>query len=317
MGVLSLISQPESPFQAPSLVYQAITTPVHLALSFIHSCLVGIRGHAIPSPREAIRIVCISDTHTNTPSLPVGDVLIHAGDLTNSGTVSDIQAQVDWLSALPYKYIIAIAGNHDSFFDPKSRSLSDRGKAIDFKNIHYLQHSSITLDFRLKNNRKLILFGAPQIPACGGDEMAFQYQRQEDAWTGTVPPDVDVLITHTPPRWHLDLPIGMGCDHLLKEVWRVRPQLHVFGHVHAGRGKERVYWDGAQKAYERLAPRKSIFSLISPTFWLDVARVLVYNVIGIVWTRIWGAELEGTIMVNSALVDYYGKLRHNGQMVEI
>ena len=27
------------------------------------------------------RIVCISDTHNQTPKLPQGDVLIHAGDL--------------------------------------------------------------------------------------------------------------------------------------------------------------------------------------------------------------------------------------------
>ena len=317
MGLVSMLAAPSSPFQAPSLAHQALSGPVHLILFYIHKLLVNIRGQASPSTRNAIRIVCISDTHTNTPSLPSGDVLIHAGDLTNAGTVSDIQAQFDWLSSLPYQYVVAIAGNHDSFFDPKSRPIGDKGKAIDFKKIHYLQHSSITLDFPSKNYRKLVIFGAPQIPACGGDEMAFQYKRGEDAWTGTVPASVDVLVTHTPPRWHLDLPMGMGCGYLLKEVWRVRPQIHVFGHVHAGRGKERVFWDESQKAFERLAAQKSIWNLLSITFWLDVVRVLLYDIIGVVWRRIWGAESEGTLMVNSAMVDYHGVLRNAAQIVDI
>ena len=317
MSPVSILSPPTSPFQAPSIIYQALTTPIHLALSYIHTLLVLLRGSSAPSSRDAVRIVCISDTHTNTPNLPAGDVLIHAGDLTNAGTASDIQAQFDWLAALPFQYIVVIAGNHDSFFDAKSRATADKGKTIDFKNIHYLQHSKITLKFPSKNDRKLVVFGAPQIPACGGDEMAFQYKRADDAWSGTVPSNVDVLVTHTPPRWHLDLPIGMGCDYLLKEVWRVKPQLHVFGHVHAGSGMERVFWDKAQKAFERLAARKSVWSLLSITFWLDAGRVLLHDLIGIIWRRVWGAESEGTLMVNSALVDYNGKLRHMAQVVEI
>lgn len=102
----------------------------------------------------------------------------------------------------------------------------------------------------------------------------------------------------------------------------MRPQLHVFGHVHAGRGKERVFWDEAQKAFERVAARKiSLWSTISISFWLDtladVTRLLLHDLIGIVWRRVWGAESEGTLMVNSAMVDYFGKPRHWAQTVEI
>ena len=127
-----MLSPPTSHFQAPSIIYQALTTPIHLALSYIHTLLVLLRGSSAPSSRDAVRIVCISDTHTNTPNLPAGDVLIHAGDLTNAGTASDIQAQFDWLAALPFQYIVVIAGNHDSFFDAKSRATADKGKTIDF-----------------------------------------------------------------------------------------------------------------------------------------------------------------------------------------
>lgn len=36
------------------------------------------------------RFVCISDTHNYTFKLPRGDVLIHAGDLTNQGTYAEV-----------------------------------------------------------------------------------------------------------------------------------------------------------------------------------------------------------------------------------
>lgn len=34
--------------------------------------------------------MCISDTHNHTVKLPRGDVLIHAGDLTNQGSYSEV-----------------------------------------------------------------------------------------------------------------------------------------------------------------------------------------------------------------------------------
>ena len=49
--------------------------------------------------------------------------------------------------------------------------------------------------------------------------------------------DTDVLITHGPPYGILDSSPGSGlhsgCHELLDAVVRVRPLLHVFGHVHA------------------------------------------------------------------------------------
>lgn len=35
----------------------------------------------------------------------------------------------------------------------------------------------------------------------------------------------------------------MGCERLREALWRVRPLVHVCGHVHEGRGAERVRWD--------------------------------------------------------------------------
>lgn len=63
----------------------------------------------VPQTRKT-RIVCISDTHNQTPSLPKGDVLIHAGDLTNQGSLSELQKQVTWLEKADFEVKIVVAG---------------------------------------------------------------------------------------------------------------------------------------------------------------------------------------------------------------
>ena len=56
------------------------------------------------------RIVCISDTHNNTPKLPAGDVLIHAGDLTNQGSYDELERSVAWLEKADFEVKILVAG---------------------------------------------------------------------------------------------------------------------------------------------------------------------------------------------------------------
>ena len=258
-----------------------------------------------------------------------------------------------------------IGGNHDSYFDPRSRCEEDRdehtangasfgssyaavsastasihsldelnGSAsrIDWGDIHYLQHSAVTLEISPQSSdasstislttsrpRALTIYGAPQIPAIVpfGPEHAFTYPPHHDAWSGTVPLETDILVTHTPPQSHLDLsPIySIGCPNLLAEAWRVRPLLHVFGHVHESAGREPVFWDEAQRAWERLCasrrPRARysrvvallgfLRDLFDPSGWADAARVVVYGIMGVVWAQVWGGENNGgSWMVNAA-----------------
>ncbi|KAI0026337.1 hypothetical protein K488DRAFT_15819, partial [Vararia minispora EC-137] len=47
------------------------------------------------------RLVCISDTHEHELSVPPGDVLVHAGDLTHAGQVRGVRAAAAWLSSMP------------------------------------------------------------------------------------------------------------------------------------------------------------------------------------------------------------------------
>jgi 3',5'-cyclic AMP phosphodiesterase CpdA len=58
-----------------------------------------------------VRIVCISDTHNQTPKLPAGDVLIHAGDLTNQGSYTELKKTVEWLEKSDFQAKIVVAGN--------------------------------------------------------------------------------------------------------------------------------------------------------------------------------------------------------------
>ena len=251
----------------------------------------------------------------------MGDVLIHAGDLANQGTAVEIQDQVDWIVSLPHHHKILIAGNHDGFFDVRSRRASDVQKSIDFQGIHYLQHSSVTLVFPQAKGRQLTLYGAPQIPACGGDEFAFQYPKEHDAWTGTIPREIDILVTHSPPRHHLDLPHAIGCQYLLKEVWKIRPKVHVFGHVHAGYGRENVFWDEGQQAYERVCarePASCIRDFFDPTAWVDALRVAWYGIQGVLWSQVWGGAVTGTLMVNASLTyRSTGKLGNAPQIIDV
>jgi Icc-related predicted phosphoesterase len=57
-----------------------------------------------------------------------------------------------------------------------------------------------------------------------------------------IPTDTDVLITHEAPYGTLDkshiLAKHRGCQNLTASLLRVRPKLHVFGHIHGGYGKE-------------------------------------------------------------------------------
>ena len=55
-----------------------------------------------------------------------------------------------------------------------------------------------------------------------------------------IPSDTQILITHGPPYGILDGEPGtsehLGCPELLKAVQRIKPLVHIFGHVHSGYG---------------------------------------------------------------------------------
>lgn len=312
-------------WEPPTLLDSLLSSPLHFLLAHIYTFILLLRGAPFRPPKDKapIRIVCLSDTHDLIPrNVPDGDLLIHAGDLTNAGTVEDIQAQIDWLASLPHRHKILIAGNHDSWFDVRSRKSDDTKNARrpDFRGLQYLQNSSVSLEF--SDARKLVIYGAADLPACGGDDFAFQYQPERHPWKGRIPLDTDVLVTHTPPKYHRDL--ELGCPGLLEEVWRVKPKVHIFGHIHWGCGQESVYFDECQRAYENFmskTPRGPIFDFIPNYDWIEAVKVIFYglNAILFKYLMLGPGSNNASLMVNAGCM--YGNtktLRKNAaQIVEL
>lgn len=218
-----------------------------------------------PQPlRDPVDVVCVSDTHGREFSLPRGDILVHAGDLTQSGSCSELQAALDWLQAQPHAVKVVVAGNHDVFLDSQKDSKDSEEQNemertalfADRPGLIYLHDSSVTV--KSPNGRRLLIHGSPHTPQQGN--WGFQYPRAKNVWgNNRIPDNVDILVTHGPPRAHLDL--GFGCEHLLQELWRARPRLHVCGHIHAAAGTEFLNFDDIQKSYERLLVEKSLWRL--------------------------------------------------------
>jgi Icc-related predicted phosphoesterase len=194
-----------------------------------------------------MKIVLLSDTHGLHDSIrvPHGDLLIHAGDLSSSGTDREVAAAAQWLGSLPHRHKIAIAGNHDWLFE---RQPTRAATLLRSAGIIYLQDSGITLG-------GLTIYGSPWQPEFM--HWAFNVPRGQLAkhWK-QIPTGLDILITHGPPYgildqrvqpglrklapWEAEEPfVGsdhVGCVELLAAVERVKPQVHVFGHIHSGYG---------------------------------------------------------------------------------
>lgn len=188
-----------------------------------------------PTKENHVRFVCISDTHTKmkSMSIPPGDVLIHAGDFTNFGSHGEISTFNNLLSSLPHKRKIVISGNHEFGLDKQRCTGSKKTPHELLSNCTYLQD-----DYVIINGLKI--YGTPWQPRfCDG---AFQLNRGTECMSKwkKIPTDADVLISHTPPVGHGDLSrrgTRAGCVELLYEVQsRIKPILHVFGHIHEGYG---------------------------------------------------------------------------------
>lgn len=179
-----------------------------------------------------MKIVCISDTHGlhRKVDVSVGDLLIHAGDFTFfSKSEFEIQDFNDWLGELPHRYKVVIPGNHEFAFEesPKRRHAISNA-------IFLIDESAEIGGFRV--------WGSPLTPLYGG---AFGRSAAADRARAysVIPKGTDILVTHGPPFGVLDRPGGTGfnngCRELLAAVRRIRPRLHVFGHIHSAYGTHR------------------------------------------------------------------------------
>ncbi|KAL4965158.1 metallophosphatase domain-containing protein [Aspergillus stella-maris] len=215
--------------------------------------------------RRKTRFVCVSDTHAYTPSeagfkLPKGDVLIHAGDLTNRGTKSELKKTMDWIAAAEFEVKIVICGNHDitldipfynarssNFHRPNPEDPSECLKAITeaSPSVLFLKHESALVRLQSPTGPGTIfkVFGSPYSRHNGNWAFLYEPDEAENYWND-IPLDADIVVTHGPPRTE-SVCGGEGCEALKRRLGLVRPCLSVFGHVHEGRGFERVMWGDA------------------------------------------------------------------------
>ncbi len=178
-----------------------------------------------------MKIVCISDTHNCRPPVPPGDILIHAGDLTMDGSPHQLESAIAWLKKQPHTHKIIIAGNHDRCL----QSHTWTKHLFNDNNMHYLQDSMAELE-------GLRIWGSPWTLQFFDWAFMKTESQLEDLYAA-IPP-CDILITHGPPFGILDqVPRGdgtfrpnCGSKATLALSQRLKPKLHIFGHIHEGHG---------------------------------------------------------------------------------
>lgn len=175
-----------------------------------------------------MRFITVSDTHNHPIPRFNGDVMIHAGDMTGRGTEGELIKAADEIAGYPCKKLIVIPGNHDLLFEKNERIARE---------IFADRRITVLID-ELYEYKGVKIYGSPRQPEfCN---WAFGYPRLcGNVWWDRIPNNIDVLVTHGPPKWTLDQePDGehLGCEDLAQAVLRVKPKYHVFGHIHAANG---------------------------------------------------------------------------------
>ena len=187
------------------------------------------------------RITFISDTHTKHDKvsgfLTGGDILVHAGDLTGRGYITEIENFMKWYDNINnYDTKVFIAGNHDLGFENDNEKV--KGLLTGYKTIEYLQDDLLMVgdDY----DKMVKIWGTPWQPEF--HNWAYNLPRGEklkEKWD-MIPTNTDILITHGPPFGKLDyVPydgVNVGCEELMKRVEQIKPKIHVFGHIHEGYG---------------------------------------------------------------------------------
>lgn len=233
---------------------------------------------------QNVRFLVVSDTHDlelsdtgpfRRDSLSQVDVLIHCGDLTDFGTPEALEKAVELLKQVPAELRLLIPGNHDisldkDYFISQGGSLGDHERATELisslkaDGITYLHEG--THEFKLQSGARMRIYASPYTPhEYSSPTSAFQYATREDRFTlphldipayatragsseSNIPKDVDIVVTHGPPKYILDQTQdgrNIGCEHLSRAVAHSRPLMHCFGHAHSGWGLQRVVWRSA------------------------------------------------------------------------
>ena len=184
-------------------------------------------GHRTTS-RRSLRIVLLSDLHDlfREVEVPGGDILLCAGDWTmQSRSLRSIVDFDQWLGELPHRHKVCVPGNHETYLQTALANRSLVSNAV------LLINEGVEIE-------GLRIWGSPVTLV--GPAFSMRSAEERRRLYATIPGDTDILISHGPPRGILDRAPGSsfhaGDRELLDAVNRVKPRLHVFGHVHGAHG---------------------------------------------------------------------------------
>ena len=193
-----------------------------------------------------MRLVAFADTHQFHEELvlPPADVAICAGDIGRGGDREEIESFLTWFALQPHRHKILVPGNHDGCLESPA-SFADLQRR--FPAVQIVVDAAVEIE-------GLRLWGSPWTPRF--HSWFFMRARGADLaerWA-QIPDDVDVLITHGPPKGILDdvrrsrFRVSdktpdladderfAGCADLRARVRVVRPKVHLFGHIHCQQG---------------------------------------------------------------------------------
>lgn len=187
---------------------------------------------------EKTKIVLASDTHMlhDRVNWPEGDILIHAGDMTSYGSSGELGEFIEWLEQAPYKRVVIIAGNHDRIFTRDNSAA--KKMLLESRKITYLEDNGCEI-----NGTRF--YGTPWTfnDVYDDEHWAFSQRSERELkkkWEMIPSNGIDVLVTHSPPLNILDKTWSkesVGSPSLLAEILdRIRPKVHVFGHIHEAYG---------------------------------------------------------------------------------
>jgi len=176
-----------------------------------------------------MKIIAFSDTHWFHSGLeiPKCDVLIFAGD-ANIGSERRMNDFVDWLNSQSAKHKIFVAGNHDSFCEAIGINYCKEF----FGKIHYLINESIVI-------KGVKIWGSPY--SVEYNNWSFmEYDSELAGLWNTIPDETDIVITHGPCKGILDKSTldgrHCGSDSLRDKLKRIKPKIHICGHLHSAHG---------------------------------------------------------------------------------
>lgn len=183
-----------------------------------------------------LKITHVSDTHLKQFNPEPADILIHSGDALNYGNVEELVKFRIQLEAVKkdFSRILFVAGNHDRIFED-SPALAEEILKESIDNIDILDSKAVSIKGGLK------VYGESAQPYfCN---WSFNIKNPHSLYSiySQIPDDVDILITHCPPKGILDSVYGesVGSIELKAHLHRLKKlKLHCYGHIHFSAGIE-------------------------------------------------------------------------------